>query len=430
MLNSENSTSVLVVEDDIPKEDAFPEGGYGWIIVIASFLIHIPTIGVPTCFGVFQEHYKNESVFPGSYSTLSIAFIGSFGTAGIGIFALISGRLTDLFGHRLMAVIGGIIQFASLMLASFSQQYWQFLLLQGVLFGLGCAISYFPALTLISHWFDKKKGTATGIAVSGAGMGGLVVAPVIRSLISSIGIPGTLRALAAFCGIVTILSGLTLKSLRAKSSQKPMDYRKILKDVRFIKLFVMAAFSSTGYFIPFFFAPTFAVYYGMSKSQGALVVGFLNAASGLGRIVLGFNADLLGHLNSLLLSIVIAGLSVLLVWPFATTFGTLVFFGIIYGFFIGGFISLLPTAIVQLFGLENIATITGMVYSGVFFGNLFGSPFAGALLDALTTNNPDGTTTINFVPMIFLGGVPILIGASIVFSIRWSAAKGVLFVKI
>jgi MFS family permease len=425
----EISMNENTIEEINLQKPEFEDGGYGWVVVAASFFIHICSIAVTTSFGVFQEHYKNEVVFSGARSTLAIAFIGSFGNAAIGFFAVPSGRLTDLFGHKSMCILGGFIQFVALLLASFSDQYWQFLLTQGCLFGIGCAIAYFPALTLISHWFQKKKGLATGIAVSGSGMGGLVVAPVVRSLISTIGVAGTLRSLAGFCGIVTIISGLLLKTNRTLSTTVRMDYMKIATDIRFIKLFSMAIVASLGYFIPFFFIPTFAVQYGMTKSEGALILGLVNGASAAGRILLGLNADFAGHLNTLFVCIFVASCSVLFIWPFATSFGILVFFGVMYGFFIGGFISLLPTAIFQLFGLENIATITGMVYSGLAFGNLMGAPGAGALLDALSTIQ-NGLLKINFLPTMLLCGISLLVASIIIFSIKWSASNRKLFCRV
>ena len=76
--------------------------------------------------------------------------------------------VAEVFGNRLMTAIGGLSVGASLLLASFAQSYWQLFLTQGVLFGIACPLAYFPALTIISHYFDKRKGLATGLAVSGS----------------------------------------------------------------------------------------------------------------------------------------------------------------------------------------------------------------------------------------------------------------------
>ena len=209
-----------------------------------------------------------------------------------------------------------------------------------------------------------------------------------------------------------------------------MDYWKIATDSRFIRLFFIAAISSLGYFVPFFYVSPFAVYNGMTASQGAIIVGILNGASGLGRIVLGFNADLFGQLNTLWFCLSLAACSILLIWPLATSFGSLIFFGLMYGFFVGGFISLLPTCIVHLFGSKDIGTITGMVYTGFFFGNIGGPPIAGAMIDALTSVDGAGQTVINYIPSIIFSGACILVASLVLLSTKIQISHGRFFAKI
>jgi len=148
-------------------------------------------------------------------------------------------------------------------------------------------------------------------------------------------------------------------------------------------------------------------------------VGLINGASGLGRIVLGFSSDLFGQLNTLWFCL---SLAASLIWPLSTTFGPLVFFGLLYGFFVGGFISLLPTCIVHLFGKKDIGTITGMVYTRFFFGNLCGPPLSGLMLDSSTTNDP--TTGAQILPF------SMVIDSFILLSTKIHISQGVFFTKI
>jgi MFS family permease len=124
-----------------------------------------------------------------------------------------------------MAIMGGLFVGVSLLLASFATTYWQLLLTQGVMFGIACPIAYFPALTIISHYFDKRKGFATGIAVSGSGIGGLAISPIV------------------------LFPSVFLKPRLKPSTRGKMNYVKILTDHSFIRLFLITAVSSLGYFI-------------------------------------------------------------------------------------------------------------------------------------------------------------------------------------
>lgn len=63
--------------------------------------------------------------------------------------------------------------------------------------GLGTSFAFYPVVAAPARWFDKRRGFATGIAVSGSGLGGMAMAPVTRKLIDAIGVAWTLRCLAA-----------------------------------------------------------------------------------------------------------------------------------------------------------------------------------------------------------------------------------------
>ncbi|KAI8897002.1 major facilitator superfamily domain-containing protein [Globomyces pollinis-pini] len=418
------------VELDLVVEDGdFPEGGYGWVIVLASFMIHVVTIGIPGSFGVFQEIYTNDPHFNGSRSPVDIALIGSCGTGGLGLLAIPAGFFIDKFGYRFLCVFGGSCIILSGFLAASATEYWQLLLSQGVLFGIGCSLAFYPGLTIISHYFSKRKGLAIGIAVSGSGLGGLAVAPLLRYSISHFGVANALRYMGLIGGVIILLCAIALKPRLPKSNRGDFKYKTILYDSKFIRLFLMVTFSMFGYFIPFFFVPSFAVEHGMTSTEGALIIGYMQGASAIGRIFLGFNADILGHINTLTVCPIIGGMAVMLIWPFATSYLWLTVFSIIYGLFTGGLISLLPSAIVEMFGTKNIASITGMVYTGFLFGDIFGPPVAGLLLE-LTKSTVEGVVTYNYIVTMMVTGGCLLIGATLATSIKLSVGKGRLFVRV
>ena len=132
------------------------------------------------------------------------------------------------------------------------------------------------------------------------------------------------------------------------------------------------------YYIPFFYLPTYALQYGINAASGAILIAILNGASALGRILVGQISDYLGHMNSFLLCMTGSTLSILLIWPFCTSFATLSVFAVILGVFVGGYISTLPNVIIFLFGTENIGAIIGLVYSSMWLGTL-GGPFIASV---------------------------------------------------
>ena len=63
---------------------------------------------------------------------------------------------------------------------------------------------YYPMTSLTPPFFDKHRGFAMGIALSGSGAGGLVFAPVTQALIDRYGAPVTLRILGVWNFVVLI----------------------------------------------------------------------------------------------------------------------------------------------------------------------------------------------------------------------------------
>jgi MFS family permease len=172
--------------------------------------------------------------------------------------------------------------------------------------------------------------------------------------------------------------------------------------------------------------PSFAVNAGMTSQQGALALGLSNASSAIGRIVIGAFADRLGHINGYSICMILTPLFTLLIWPFATSFGVLCLFGILFGFFSGGFISLFPTVIVALFGPVNLGSRMGSIFTSTLAGNLAGSPVAGAILGTTQTVGPDGQPLFNYLTVILYSGLTQLAAGLIIFALRFRVANWVL----
>jgi MFS family permease len=70
----------------------------------------------------------------------------------------------------------------------------------GVGLGLGCA--YVPAIGAVQRWFVRRRGFASGLAVSGIGVGTLVMPPLASFLIESLGWRGAYLVLGALAAAV------------------------------------------------------------------------------------------------------------------------------------------------------------------------------------------------------------------------------------
>ncbi|KAJ3071360.1 hypothetical protein HDU98_005456 [Podochytrium sp. JEL0797] len=251
---------------------------------------------------------------------------------------------------------------------------------QGFLFGFGTSLSYFPAVSVPSQWFTKKRSIATGIAVSGSGLGGLVMALATEHLLTSIGLAWTLRATAIllFTGICGILP--LIKTRIPPSPGSKTDWT-VFKDIRFLLILGVVFFATFPTFIPIIYLPSYAqTVVGSTSSDAAVLISIYNGSSAAGRVLIGLAADtIFGRVNSIVLCGALSGISMLFIWTFANTYPLLVAFAIVNGFVCGGFISLFPVVVGQTFGLKRLPSLIGTIMTFSALGNLCGPPLGGII---------------------------------------------------
>lgn len=70
---------------------------------------------------------------------------------------------------------GAAIIALSLVATSFTSKVWQLFLTQGVLYGIGGGILYYPAIVFLDEWFVTRKGFAMGVMWAGTGASGVMI---------------------------------------------------------------------------------------------------------------------------------------------------------------------------------------------------------------------------------------------------------------
>ncbi|ORZ04864.1 major facilitator superfamily domain-containing protein [Lobosporangium transversale] len=396
------------------------DGGLrAWFVVFGSFLVHSFAFA-PTeyIFGIFEHHY--QILFPDT-SISSIAFVGTTGSAVTYLAGFFAGIVADRFGFRITVIVGTLLMTISLILASFSNQVWQLYITQGVLFGIGSALAYYPAIAVPSHYFTKRRGLATGIAVSGVGAGGLILAPLTHKLIEKVGIFWSLRILGLLCFIPSGCEKDTELEMGSVAKEKPsfFDAVKVFKDMQFLSLSMAELTASFAFLVPLYFMQTYAVFIGIPAEKGALILGLSNGASFAGRILLGLISDYFSNAKVLLLCSWCTAFSVLVLWTLSKSFGILMLMGLMFGFFAGGYVSLVPVAVAQSFGTKQMASTIGLMYATGGLGMLGGAPLAGFLLDITKPN-------ISYLPVTLMSGATMTLGALCVtmwFYLDWRAHR-------
>lgn len=157
---------------------------YGWVILGVSFITLFFALGVRFSFGVFYvailgEYGWGRGETAGAYSLAMLVHAS---------FALVTGFLIDRFSPRRLFPLGATLLLLGLVAASRIHTIWHLYLCFGVVMAIGInSVGFGPHMALIPRWFVQKRGLASGLALSGIGMGALVISPLTEVIIESMG---------------------------------------------------------------------------------------------------------------------------------------------------------------------------------------------------------------------------------------------------
>ncbi|CAG7923342.1 unnamed protein product [Penicillium olsonii] len=376
-------------------------------IISASTALVFTGCGINFAFGVFQELYDSMAKEPDTPFTgatpAQIDLIGTLSIALMTIGAPFATTWIKQYPPRNVIWVSGVIYSGSLVLASFSQALWQFILTQGCLLGVGTCLIYMPSVTVAPTWFSLHRGLAMGIILAGTGVGGVAWPLAFRYLIDAVGFRNTLRITAGISLVLVFGSGIFIRwptnqlariqvenAALSRSSNifrlPRVDWR-VARSRKFLAHALGAALQSAAYYTPVFFFASFARTLGYSQATSANFIAISNAANALGKVVIGYAADRMGRLNTLVVTTLISAISVLALWLpscLSTTQSSgsnlFIAFTVFYGVFASAYVALFPTSLVELFGVQNFASVNGLLYMIRGFATLLGTPVAGALI--------------------------------------------------
>ena len=190
-----------------------PKVFYGWIIVAGGFFMVAASIGVMNnTLSVFVRPVTEAMGF----SRGAFSFYNTVRS--------VSGMLVlpfygEMFrkGHiKRTMLISTFLMGAALMGYSLCQELWHFYLcavLQGIAYN---GINSMGVSVVVNNWFREKKGFATGLALSGSGLGAAVMIPIVTYVVDTFGWRWGYRAMSV-TGVIILLPVIVLV-MRSKPS--------------------------------------------------------------------------------------------------------------------------------------------------------------------------------------------------------------------
>lgn len=330
-----------------------------------------------------------------------MSWIGSLQVFLLLIFGSSTGSLVDQGHARILAFAGCGLLTLGLILTSLSGEfaassnetgkhpiYYQVLLSQGILSGLGMGLLLVPSTAIVPTYFKEHRAFAVGMANTGASIGGITYPIVTRRLIAAVGFNWAVRAIALLVLVTTVIGALLLAQrpeLTKAPGKRILWNLQCLTEISYALFATGVLVSFVGLYIPYFYVTAWArdASIPLHGLQDYYLLSLLNIGGLAGRVVPAFFADSsdFGAILTQGLSAICCGALAAAWMSVRNSFGGLVVWLLAYGFFSGSVISLIPTSAAVLTpDLKLLGGRIGVVFAGNGFASLIGSPVAGAIL--------------------------------------------------
>lgn len=304
-------------------------------------------------------------------------------------------------------------------------EYYQIILSYAVVGGLGGALLNSPAYGAIAHFFDARRGFATGIAATAGGIGGIVFPILLQRLLPELGFGWTTRIL----GFIILGLGVPA-TLLIRTRLPPRDTvvsvwpdLTMFRDLKFTLSAVGIFFMEWGLFVPLTFIVSYAARFEDDPTDSYTLLSLLNAGSVLGRFLPGFLADKVGRFNVILATITLCIVTVLGLWlPAGDSKAMLIAFSVLFGFASGSNLGLTPVCIGQLCDPRDYGRFlsTGLMVAS--FGTLTSLPIAGAILEAGNHSDTGWMALIVFAGLSYALALGFFLAARVL-AVGWSVKK-------
>ena len=381
---------------------------YAWWVLAASFLIMFFNAGAQFMIGVMVKPLTAE--FGWSRGAVSAAI--SLNLVVYAVSLVITGRLYDRFGPKWLLLFSGALFSAGLALMGVVHSHWQFLLFYGVMAAVGLAGISAPVFgSLLSRWFERRRGTAISLGMAGISLGQFLLVPLYTSVLLDDGWRGASIWMGAVCFVVTAIlvpvvirgdpkhlgklpygrvesgsaSGVTSAlSAAAVGEARSLGLKEAMRTPSFW-LFTVAMFvcGSGDYLVSVHLVPM-ATDLGISTSTAASMLALSGLLSLGGILLAGPASDLVGNRLPIAIAFGLRVLLFVMVLSFQTTAS---FWALAIGF---GFTYLVTapltaTLLGKLYGFSNIGLLAGFITMIHHGGGGVGAYLGGAIFDATGT---------------------------------------------
>ncbi|XP_053368008.1 monocarboxylate transporter 6 [Clarias gariepinus] len=390
-----------------------PDGGWGWVVLVATILVLALTLAFPSCMGIFYTDLQMEF----SASNSETSWVPSIMIAVLHAGGPLCSVLVEHFGCRTTVMMGGVLSGLGMTASSFTHSIIELYITAGVITGLGFCFSFQPAVTILGHYFVRRRAFANAVSSTGTALGLCVLPFLGHYLHSELGWRGSFLVLGAVlfnccvCGAVMrplqprmhrvakernngfkphVKKSFKEQMWAAQKSLMSSFHRHMAFDLfcsnqRFRLYAIGITWMMLGFVVPLVFLIPYATDNGMEQSDAALllaILGFINIfvrpPAGL---IFGLSWFKGRHVYVFSSAVLLNGLSnsICCISP---TFLVLLAYVITYGLSMSVIGSLMFTVLMDVVEMNRFPSALGLLAIMESVTLLIGPPLAGSLVDS------------------------------------------------
>jgi MFS family permease len=379
---------------------------YGWVIVVLGLLGMAAWTGIRTTFAVFYASLLDEF----GWSRAGAAGVQSVSYVIYLILAPLTGGLIDRFGPRRVILPGIVIMCGGLALCSYISNLFQFYLFFGGIVAIGVtSVSIAAYSPILAQWFEKKRGVAVGISVSGMGLGTFLLVPLTQYFIALWGWRTAFVALAGLFLVVLFPSmliflrhkpaelglspdGSVVGELPKRRTVEVVDHvwagtdwtvKRIFRTGRYWALLTFAFLSITPVYLMVTHSVRFLVDKGIERMAAAFFLAMVGIVSLISRIFWGWLSDRIGREPTFTLGAIVLSMAAWsLIFMNVTGIRNLAYlFSLLLGVGWGCTAPMFISVAADLFQGKRFGLIYGILEGVIGAGCAFGAWFGGFIYD-------------------------------------------------
>lgn len=342
-----------------------------WTVLIISCIINI-CIGTGYAWSVFAGPWAEKL----GVTSAAIAFTVCNAVGPVTM--ICGGKINDALGPKWVIFAGGVMFGGGAFLAGFSTSLTFLVIAYGVIFGLGMGLVYSCTIGNTVKFFPDKKGMVGGLTTATYGLGSVILAPVAQKMVEAMGIASTFKVLGIIYAVIIcggaflvvacpagfLPEGYTPPAPAAgQKGPEDKDWKQMLADPMFYILFIMLTCGA--FFGLMMISQCKAVsmnMVGFEAATAATIVSVLALCNAAGRVVCGFISDVIGRINTLTISMVMAVVGLAMIYV-SNGSAALFVVGICFvGFCFGSFMGVYPGFTAEQFGMKNNGINYGIMF--------------------------------------------------------------------